>query len=164
MVFLISYLMPQQLLCTKCHHCMLYYSAELSTICCFSLVLKEVARKMWSLTQNHHQLWLWSLCQHETNHILTERTNMLGMCTCLWQPVTQLGVCCTGVNPDSFQELILHTNTGPEQITHFAHQNGGEKKLSCEVFGSGLVWFPHQSDSGNVKWCWWLYSQVAVDR
>ena len=85
----------------------------------------DVSRKSWSLTQQYYQLWLWSLhCYHKTNHSSTERANLLGTCKRQWQHVTQLSMCCTGVNPDSFQELILHTYTSIEQITHSSHQNG----------------------------------------
>lgn len=101
----------------KHHHCMLHCSGELSTIWCLSL---HVFR-MWPDKVNlwHRSISLITMLPWKEPQ-LDRKNKFVIKCKCLCQRVTQLSVCCTGVNPGSSEELILHT--GVEQITHFAHQ------------------------------------------
>lgn len=107
--------------CTSSHH-------DVNVLGSFQQSCWFIHERGWSLTQKQNQLWLWSSCCHKPEPHLN-RKDKPGTCKCLWQHVTQLEMCCTGVNPDSF-----HCKAAPRSLYYTqTHEKESNKSHSLRV-------------------------------
>lgn len=117
--------------CTSSHH-------DVNVLGSFQQSCWFIHERGWSLTQKQNQLWLWSSCCHKPEPHLN-RKDKPGTCKCLWQHVTQLEMCCTGVNPDSF-----HCKAAPRSLYYTqTHEKESNKSHSLHVImEKAFMWSP----------------------